>query len=249
MNPQPKSLKVTLIGDTCIDEYHYGSVDRLSPEAPVPIFVPERIEIKHGMAANVCDNLEKLGVQVTKYFGEASTKIRMIDRKSKQHIIRVDKDIVSIPLTIRQVLDRDVDAFVISDYNKGFVTYELIEEIIAIGRPVFVDTKKTDLSRLQGAFVKINREEHQRAKTYCDNIIITMGDRGAVYQNQEFLTSKIEITDVCGAGDTFLSALTYWYLQTDNICKAIEFAIKAASVTVKHVGVYAPSLQEILCQD
>jgi D-beta-D-heptose 7-phosphate kinase/D-beta-D-heptose 1-phosphate adenosyltransferase len=249
MNLQLKSLKVTLIGDTCIDEYQYGSVDRLSPEAPVPIFVPEHREIKHGMAANVADNLEKLGVTVQKYFGEPSTKIRMIDRKSKQHIIRVDRDVVSSPLMFNTSIDCNVDAFVVSDYDKGFVSYELIEQIISTGRPVFIDTKKTDLARLQGAFVKINREEHQRARTYCDNIIITMGDRGAIYQDQQFPTSKIEITDVCGAGDTFLSALCFWYLQTNDISAAIKFAIRAASITVKHVGVYAPTIQEIQCQD
>jgi D-beta-D-heptose 7-phosphate kinase/D-beta-D-heptose 1-phosphate adenosyltransferase len=53
-------LKVILIGDRCVDEYHYGEITRLSPEAPVPIFVPKRIESKNGMAANVEENLKKL---------------------------------------------------------------------------------------------------------------------------------------------------------------------------------------------
>ena len=32
-----KSLKILLIGESCLDEYHYGECRRLSPEAPVPV--------------------------------------------------------------------------------------------------------------------------------------------------------------------------------------------------------------------
>jgi D-beta-D-heptose 7-phosphate kinase/D-beta-D-heptose 1-phosphate adenosyltransferase len=55
----------------------------------------------------------------------------------------------------------------------------------------------------------------------------------------------VEAFDVCGAGDTFLSALAYNYVLTGDILKAIEFATKAASVTIQHVGVYSPTLLEI----
>jgi D-beta-D-heptose 7-phosphate kinase/D-beta-D-heptose 1-phosphate adenosyltransferase len=249
MNQQQKSLKVILIGDVCTDEYCYGRVDRLSPEAPIPVFVPESVEIKQGMAANVADNLEKLGVSVTKYFGQPSIKTRMIDRRSKQHIIRVDRDLVSKPLSTQTEFDQDVDAFVISDYDKGFVSYELVEKIISFGKPVFIDTKKTDLARFQGAFVKINNNEYNRAKTVCDNIIITLGDKGARFNGRVYPAPKLEITDVCGAGDTFLSALCYFYFNAENINRAIELAISAASCTVKHVGVYAPSFEEISWKD
>jgi len=249
MNQQQKSLKVILIGDVCTDEYCYGRVDRLSPEAPIPVFVPESVEIKQGMAANVADNLEKLGVSVSKYFGQPSIKTRMIDRRSKQHIIRVDRDLVSKPLSTQTEFDQDVDAFVISDYDKGFVSYELVEKIISFGKPVFIDTKKTDLARFQGAFVKINNNEYNRAKTVCDNIIITDGDKGARFNGRVYPAPKLEITDVCGAGDTFLSALCYFYFNAENINRAIELAISAASCTVKHVGVYAPSFEEISWKD
>ena len=35
--PQQKQFKVLLIGDSCTDEYVYGTCERLNPEAPVPI--------------------------------------------------------------------------------------------------------------------------------------------------------------------------------------------------------------------
>jgi len=50
---------------------------------------------------------------------------------------------------------------------------------------------------------------------------------------------------VCGAGDTFLAALAYKWCDTKNINDAIKFAVKAASITVQHLGNYAPTLEEI----
>ncbi len=250
MNQQLKQLKITLIGDTCIDEYHYGHIDRISPEAPVPIFVADNIEMKNGMAANVAKNLEMLGVNVTSYFGVPSTKIRMIDSKSKQHILRIDKDTKSKSLSIDTKFDISVDAFVVSDYDKGFVTYELVEKLILTGKPVFIDTKKTDLHRFNGGIVKINSTEYSKARTLPINLIVTNGSKEVSFGHQTYKVPHLEITDACGAGDTFLSAFVYQYLSTyGNYDKAIKFAISAASITVKHIGVYAPSLEEILCQD
>lgn len=253
MNLPRRRLKITLIGDTCIDEYHYGYVERISPEAPVPIFVEDKVETKSGMASNVAKNLEALGVTVTTYFGIPSIKIRMIDSKSNQHIIRIDKDVKSKPLSYDTKFDMNTDAFVISDYNKGFVSYELIEKLISTGKTVFIDTKKTDLQRFSGGIVKINSIEYNNAKTLSDKLIVTNGSNDVTFSNLKsnflYKVPKVEITDVCGAGDTFLAAFAYRYLHSFDYGDAIEFAIKAASITVKHVGVYAPTLEEILCQD
>lgn len=237
-----------LVGDSCIDEYHYGTVDRLSPEAPVPIFVPKRIESKNGMAANVLENLKSLGVEVIPYLGTPSIKTRMIDERTNQHILRVDMDSISQPLQFDtdnfNILD--VDGIVVSDYNKGFVSYELIESLISTKIPVFIDTKKTDLVKFNGSIVKINSLEFSAAKTICNNLIVTLGKDGASWNGKRFDAPTIEITDVCGAGDTFLSAMAYMYLISNDMKKSIQFAIKAAAITVQHVGVYAPKLEEIL---
>ena len=58
-------------------------------------------------------------------------------------------------------------------------------------------------------------------------------------------TPIVEVSDVCGAGDTFLSALTYKFLEINDIHQAIMFANKAASITVQKIGNYAPSIEEI----
>ena len=243
----PKKFKILLIGDKGVDIYTYGRVNRISPEAPVPIFNPSRHISKPGMADNVRANLEALGCEVSFLHGEVSEKERLIDERSKQQIIRIDRDIISTPITFETDIPKVYDAIVVSDYNKGTISYELIEELIETGIPVFVDTKKTDLKRMQGAWVKINELEYSKIKSECTGLIVTKGSNGAEakWHDIKELAVEVEVADITGAGDTFLAALAYNYLTTQNLQKAIAFANKASSITVQHVGVYAPQLEEI----
>jgi len=244
---QQTQFKILLIGDNCTDVYQYGTIDRLSPEAPVPVFVPTHTETRAGMAGNVANNLKALGCDVNYLHGETSVKTRLLDERSRQQIVRIDADVESTPITFETAIPHVYDAVVISDYNKGTVSYELIEELIALSIPIFIDTKKTDLARMQGAWVKINELEHSRIKSECTGLIVTRGSRGAsaVHHDIDVAAPSVEVVDVTGAGDTFLSALAYRYLDTGDIKKAITFANAASAVTVQHLGVYAPTLKEI----
>lgn len=247
---QPKKFKVLLIGDSCIDEYYYGTCDRLNPEAPVPILNFKRKEHKPGMAANVHANLVALGADVVfKTNSEKIIKTRYIDQRTGQHLLRMDNEDVVRPFADKIADLQGFDALVFSDYNKGFVTYDLIEGLIKHFRgPVFIDTKKTDLERFQSAWVKINELEYSKITSECSGLIVTRGANGAsvIHHDINCSAPKVEIGDVCGAGDTFLSALAVEYLNTNDIEQAVKFAIKAASITVQHSGVYAPTLKEIL---
>lgn len=235
-----------MIGDHCEDVYQYGIVDRISPEAPVPVFLQQNHVIKPGMAGNVCENFKALGCDVNYIHGMTSVKTRLIDSRSKQHIVRIDDDVLSEPIRFWTVVPPGYDAIVISDYNKGTITYELIEELRKDFKgPIFVDTKKTDLSRMEGCFVKINSLEYSRITSKCNNLIVTAGAEGAYYNGTRYPTMKVEVADVCGAGDTFLAALTYQYLLCKDITRSIPFAIRASEITVQHIGVYAPDLGEI----
>jgi len=240
-------LKILLVGDNGIDEYQYGTVDRISPEAPVPVINYTHTVTKPGMAANVLDNLKKLGCDVTFVHGiRTSLKTRIIDSKSKQHLLRIDQDQRSTPVKLDWDILSGYDAVVVSDYNKGSVEYETIDDIRAnFAGPIFVDTKKTDLARFDGCYVKINRMEYEAAKTFPTELIVTLGKDGVLYKGHAISTPPVEAFDVCGAGDTFLAALAVEYIQSKEILKAINFAVKAASVTIQHVGVYSPTLEEI----
>jgi D-beta-D-heptose 7-phosphate kinase/D-beta-D-heptose 1-phosphate adenosyltransferase len=243
---QPKQYKILLIGDDCVDVYQYGTVDRISPEAPVPVFKFVHEEQKPGMAGNVCKNLEALGCNVTYLHGNTSIKTRLIDQRSKQHIVRIDNDVESSPISFGTAVPTTYDAIVISDYNKGTVSYELIEELRReFSGPIFVDTKKTDLARLAGCIVKINTLENSLIKTQCTDLIVTMGKHGARYKGQVYAAEPVEVADVCGAGDTFLAALVSEYLTQRSIEQSIPYAIRAAGITVQHLGAYAPSWEEL----
>lgn len=58
-------LKVVIIGDVMLDTYWWGQVDRISPEAPVPVVSLQRKEHRVGGAANVALNTVALGAQTT----------------------------------------------------------------------------------------------------------------------------------------------------------------------------------------
>lgn len=250
---QQKKFKVLLIGDSCIDEYQFGTIDRISPEAPVPVFKFLDKVSRPGMAANVRENFNALGVNVLFISSEKSTKTRLIDIKSKQHIVRIDNDVIlENPLEFSAIdpVLFEVDAVVISDYNKGLITYELVEQIRNTYKgPIFIDTKKTDLKRFMGSYVKINESEYNSATSVNDMLIVTKGNKGATLKHFDseitFHTENAEVVDVTGCGDTFLAALTYKFIESNDIQSAIVFANKAASITVQNMGVYAPRLEDI----
>ena len=62
---QLSQARVLVVGDVMLDRYWYGAVDRISPEAPVPIVRITREEDRNGGAANVAYNVVTLGAQAT----------------------------------------------------------------------------------------------------------------------------------------------------------------------------------------
>ena len=249
---QQTPFNVLLIGDSCIDQYYIGSCDRLSPEAPVPVIKIIDNYTTKGMAANVFENLKMIGVDADFITNNQKiTKTRYIDERSKQHLLRVDDEPDIVPWSGRITTNiNSYDAIVISDYNKGFLTYEHIVNIRKeFTGPIFIDTKKTDLARFEGCFIKINALEYSQAKSFPERVpsglIVTMGNKGAKYNDTIYPSASVEVVDVCGAGDTFLASLVYEYLNTQSVEMAIKFANKASAVTVTHTGVYAPNKEEI----
>ena len=252
---QLKYLKILLIGDSCIDRYHYGTCDRMSPEAPVPVFKVSHTENQDGMALNVKSNLEGLGVKVDILTNaEEIVKVRHIDMKSRQHLLRVDwgeeKAVQPLSPDLLDDIDFELyDGVVISDYDKGLITPAVIGKILnrCDNKPIFVDSKKNDLSPYEGCILKINekeRREAQKLPSKCE-LIVTLGERGASYQGREFATKKVEIFDVCGAGDTFLAGLSSAFLLTQDMGRAIIFANLCGGVAVQKFGTYTVKQEDL----
>src|SRR4249919_2608786 len=59
-----KSARILVVGDAMLDRYWFGEVERISPEAPVPIVKIDHEEERAGGAANVARNAAALGAQV-----------------------------------------------------------------------------------------------------------------------------------------------------------------------------------------
>ena len=240
-------MKVLLLGDSCEDEYIYGRCTRLSPEAPVPILDYAKMQTKPGMAANVCLNLQAFDIDITFLTNtEKIVKTRFVDERSNQHILRVDNEERVKPLLV-PVATNSFDAVVISDYDKGYLTSEKIFEIVEGATcPVFIDSKKTVLPNKENCFIKINDVEYEKLDDYnIDNLIVTKGSEGCVYKQTLYPAEKVNVYDVVGAGDTFLAALVYGYITTNNIDESLMMGNRAAAIAVQQPGTYILTEEDV----
>jgi len=70
-------LKIAVVGDLILDKYVFGRVERISPEAPVPVFEIEREEYRAGGAANVSLNLNRWASARWPFSGVSETTKRV----------------------------------------------------------------------------------------------------------------------------------------------------------------------------
>ena len=250
---QQKKLKILLIGEICQDVYVFGSVDRISPEAPVPVLRKLHKEYKKGMAGNVYENILQIGdnVEIDFYCNEIKSikKIRFIDSKSNYQIMRYDieKDIKD--LSFDELKNNIVyNAIVISDYNKGYISDELIRKIFNNfnSSKIFVDTKRKNISMFKNCILKINEKEFKdiRYQNRETKIIKTMGQEGCMFLENVYPVKKVDVHDVCGAGDVFLAALVMRWLETKDLIASIKTANNCASLSVTKLGCHTLTREE-----
>jgi len=242
-------MKILVIGDSCYDIFRYGNVNRLAPEAPVPVINPIHETSNPGMAGNVVKNIEALGHKVDFITNITEIKkIRYVCSKYNHLLLRVDENDTCDKITsdtLDKIIWEEYDAVVISDYCKGFLTESDIEFICKKHKMVFLDTKK-----LLGwyannvKFIKINHNEYlNNEKILNENLsllnktIITKGKYGCEYQGKMFPTQEVSVKDISGAGDTFLAGLVVEYLRTKSITQAINFAQECTTIVVQKSGV------------
>lgn len=131
-------LRILVIGDSMIDSYFFGEVDRISPEAPVPVINHTRRESRLGGAANVAINIKAMGAQpiLTSVIGnddravhfkslmdkenlpkhgiyESNSRVTTIKTRiisNNQHLLRVDEE-----------MDNNLD----KDTENGFLNHIL----------------------------------------------------------------------------------------------------------------------------
>ena len=242
-------MKVAIIGDVMLDTYWWGNVERISPEAPVPIVALKNKELRVGGAANVALNSVSMGAKTTiisvigndvdgkdllslleknhintKYILTSNSRIttnktRVMSRN--QQMMRLDAEITKdidpeqqqlLLAKVDQLFKEDKpDILIFEDYNKGVLTEEVIQKLIALCKEhqviTSVDPKKKNFLSFKGVTIfkpnlkevkealnlsleNVNieslQETHALLKTALHHQIsfITLSEKGVFYQNE-----------------------------------------------------------------
>jgi D-beta-D-heptose 7-phosphate kinase/D-beta-D-heptose 1-phosphate adenosyltransferase len=241
--------KILVIGDSCIDIFRYGVINRLAPEAPIPVINPEYERSTPGMAGNVARNIEALGFEVDFITNKSEIrKIRYVCSKYNQLVLRVDENDKCEQVrftTLKNINYSDYDAVVVSDYCKGFLEEEDIEFISKSHPLTFLDTKKIlgdwahnfSFIKINGVEFDNNLEVLKKDIILQNKIVVTKGKHGCEYQGVTYPTQEVPVKDISGAGDTFLAGLVTEYTRSKNINVAINFAQECTTVVVQKSGV------------
>jgi D-beta-D-heptose 7-phosphate kinase/D-beta-D-heptose 1-phosphate adenosyltransferase len=249
-------VKILVIGELCVDRFVYGVIKRLSPEAPVPVLNPIEITENEGMAGNVVSNLKALMDDIEVLHWSQSTKIekiRFVEKKSNHMFIRVDEgelqpiDTLSYISREQRKTIKESDVVIISDYDKGYLTNDIIREISENAKVSILDSKrKLNQELIENiTFIKLNESEYENNRLLVDEnkdkFIITLGPRGAQYGDEVYSSANPQDTiDVSGAGDTFVAAFGLKFLKTKNISQSINYANEVCANVVNKKGVAIP---------
>jgi rfaE bifunctional protein kinase chain/domain len=183
-------LRALVIGDVMLDSYIWGAVERVSPEAPVPVVHVRKRDVRLGGAANVALNLQALGavpllvalagrddagqrlLAILREAGlsadgvvssaERPTTVKTRVIASNQHVVRVD-DETDRPASASEqhaLLEKiktllpNCQVVVFEDYDKGTITHDLIQAVVALAQqhriPTVVDPKKRNFLSYRG---------------------------------------------------------------------------------------------------
>ncbi len=285
-----KNKRLLVVGDLILDEYLFADVERISPEAPVPVAHIKAVERRLGGAANVANNIVSLGAKAllvgqigNDLDGEVYTAL--LDQSKIEHSLIVRDDFKTIKKVrvlsnhqqllrvdfeepekindqdIKEIHDKlkneDFDIILISDYNKGFVTQELIDMLKGFGKKILVDPKPANANLFRGVYamfpnenelnkiIKANGTYLEKGKTFVEmfdsNLVLTRGAKGAAVftKDNEFseIPSKARMVyDVTGAGDTFFSVCSLGLAAGYDLFTSVVLANTAAGIVVSKVG-------------
>lgn len=309
--PSFSNIKVLVIGDLMIDEYLWGDVDRISPEAPVPIVAVKRESYTLGGAGNVVNNLVAMGasVSVMGTAGTGSTGRLMLDRfkdlgvdiqgvvsdpdrpttrktrviASHQQVLRIDRETresisASILADLSKLLDAmlpGMDLVLISDYDKGLVTRNLVDKATTLARRhsvlTIADPKGLDFTKYRnvdmltpnqkeaglaaGVDILSRKDLIRAGRRIMDTVglrrlVVTCGKDGMLLFDEDTEPFCIEsearqVFDVSGAGDTVIAILGLFLASGASFRQSACAANAAAGIVVGKVGTATASRQEL----
>src|SRR5512136_3037307 len=140
---------ILIVGDVMLDHFVVGRVNRISPEAPVPVVEHDRDEYRAGGAAGAAERLrhelEAKGIGIAGLTADparpTTTKLRVVTNRNQQ-VARIDYESdMEIDGPIQDMIRKRVEqcvgsagAVLVSDYLKGTVTRALVGDIVSAAR-------------------------------------------------------------------------------------------------------------------
>ena len=160
---------------------------------------------------------------------------------------------------LNYIMNKQIDIIVISDYNKGLLTHSFSKTLITHANNnniyTFIDPKIRDYMKYKNCFCfKPNQSEAtlisntsdigqslQFIKEHieCENLIITCGKDGVVLNelhNNIQHAKSLNVVDVTGCGDIFLSVLIYMFSLSSDLYDACKVANYIAGISTTKVG-------------
>lgn len=194
---------------------------------------------------------------------------------NSQQVCRIDEEDTSPPdasleqdwaeSIIRIIEENNIPVVVFSDYNKGTLTDEIIDQVCDYCRQngvlTLLDPKRPSFHKLNWVdFIKPNVKEVESTNLSAEEcssllgetfLINTLGKDGiAVYRGGEKIfdcpTEAKEVVDVCGCGDTVTALLAIAFAKGYDMPEAVRSANKGASFTIRHKGCYVLTKKEII---
>ena len=138
------AARVLVVGDAMLDRYWFGAVDRISPEAPVPVVRVDREQERLGGAANVALNVKALGAQATLLTvvgeDEAARKLEaLLDREGIATLLGHDPKLYTIVklrvigrsqqlirIDFENQPDHEVLAGMLNDYEQALPVHDAV---------------------------------------------------------------------------------------------------------------------------
>ena len=269
-----KSINPLVIGDIMLDRFIYGKVERISPEAPVPIFRYDHEKEMLGGAGNVVANITSIGSKCD-FLGvirndPEGRKISNLLKANEQNL----QDIIA------RAAGNHQSVTIVSGSFAGLTaetTRMIIDICRQLNKPVIVDPKGMDYSKYTGAtLIKPNLKEFGEAtgrkynpagssfhdevkagavqlmeKYDIANLIVTLSEYGMLHISRKdqvithIFTEAREVYDVSGAGDTTLATLGLAIGSGMKIKDAMRLANKASGIVVGKLGTATVTFEEL----
>ncbi|MCB1178170.1 MAG: bifunctional heptose 7-phosphate kinase/heptose 1-phosphate adenyltransferase [Leptospiraceae bacterium] len=179
----------------------------------------------------------------------------------------IEKKIYINHLHVKEIIDstKNSNFILVSDYNKGTISEQLMVELKKLNIPIIVDPKPNHKDFYKNVFmVKPNGNEVREMAGLSDdidsakklrdeletNILLTRSEKGIFYAglDEEFNlpTRSKKVLDVTGAGDTVVATFVHFLQKGFTIRNCVELANKAAGVAIQYPGCYQVREEEIL---